>query len=156
MLSSSYREKSISRFIKRLSCVSACDCDPTGSRDGVMCDPLTGQCICKENVDGQRCDRCKYGFFNLRAENPDGCQGKKYSERSRESCGLTLELSWQLYKICVTLIMCFQFLACRCHALGSIGSCDQWTGSCQCDHLASGPQCDRCVVGFMLELLSLY
>lgn len=45
-----------------------------------MCDPLTGQCICKENVDGQRCDRCKYGFFNLRPENPDGCQGKKYSD----------------------------------------------------------------------------
>lgn len=57
--------------------MSACDCDPTGSRDGGMCDAFSGQCICKQNVEGQRCDRCKYGFFNLRPDDPDGCQGEE-------------------------------------------------------------------------------
>lgn len=55
----------------------ACDCDPAGSKGGGLCDPLTGQCVCKDNVEGQRCDRCKYGFFNLRPDDPNGCQGGK-------------------------------------------------------------------------------
>lgn len=55
--------------------LSACDCDPAGSKGGGLCDPLTGQCVCKDTVEGQRCDRCKYGFFNLRPEDPSGCQG---------------------------------------------------------------------------------
>ncbi|XP_029687706.1 laminin subunit beta-4 isoform X3 [Takifugu rubripes] len=51
-----------------------CDCDPAGSKGGGLCDPLTGQCVCKDTVEGQRCDRCKYGFFNLRPDDPSGCQ----------------------------------------------------------------------------------
>ncbi|XP_041795045.1 laminin subunit beta-4 isoform X2 [Chelmon rostratus] len=89
-----------------------CDCAPAGSQGGGLCDSLSGRCVCKENVDGQRCDRCKHGFFNLRQDDPAGCQ------------------------------------ACRCHALGSVGSCDQQTGSCECARLAAGPLCDRCVAGF--------
>uniref|UniRef100_A0A4W6C4H5 Laminin subunit beta-1 n=1 Tax=Lates calcarifer TaxID=8187 RepID=A0A4W6C4H5_LATCA len=89
-----------------------CDCDPAGSHGGGLCDTRDGRCLCKENVEGRRCDRCKHGFFGLRKDEPAGCQ------------------------------------ACRCHALGSIGSCDQVTGNCECDHLASGPLCDRCVAGF--------
>lgn len=54
---------------------SACDCDPDGSHGGGLCDALTGQCFCKENVEGWRCDRCKQGFFGLRRENPSGCYG---------------------------------------------------------------------------------
>ncbi|KAM7397366.1 hypothetical protein PAMP_020344 [Pampus punctatissimus] len=50
-----------------------CDCDPTGSQGG-LCDPLSGQCVCKENVEGRRCDRCKHGFFDLRQDDPTGCQ----------------------------------------------------------------------------------
>ncbi|XP_071318517.1 laminin subunit beta-4 isoform X2 [Trachinotus anak] len=51
-----------------------CDCDPAGSHGGGLCDALSGRCVCKENVEGQRCDRCKHGFFNLRQDNPAGCQ----------------------------------------------------------------------------------
>ena len=36
-----------------------------------------GQCICKKNVAGARCDTCKTGFYNLQRDNPDGCQGKR-------------------------------------------------------------------------------
>ncbi|XP_036068153.1 laminin subunit beta-4 isoform X4 [Oryzias melastigma] len=54
------------------SCIP-CDCDPDGSHGGGLCDALTGQCFCKENVEGWRCDRCKQGFFGLRRENPSGC-----------------------------------------------------------------------------------
>ncbi|XP_075996664.1 laminin subunit beta-4 [Genypterus blacodes] len=51
-----------------------CDCNPAGSQGGGQCDPLTGRCVCKENVEGRRCDRCKHGAFGLRQDDPAGCQ----------------------------------------------------------------------------------
>ncbi|XP_029289830.1 laminin subunit beta-4 [Cottoperca gobio] len=51
-----------------------CDCDPAGSQGGGLCDTLSGRCVCKENAEGRRCDRCKHGFFNLRQDDPAGCQ----------------------------------------------------------------------------------
>ncbi|XP_074858922.1 laminin subunit gamma-2 [Carettochelys insculpta] len=47
----------------------ACDCDPAGSMG--HCD--SGRCVCKANVAGERCDRCKQGYYNLDAKNPEGC-----------------------------------------------------------------------------------
>lgn len=35
---------------------------------------IAGTCLCKANVEGEKCDRCKQGFFNLSSANPDGCQ----------------------------------------------------------------------------------
>uniref|UniRef100_A0A8C6S5C5 Laminin subunit beta 4 n=1 Tax=Neogobius melanostomus TaxID=47308 RepID=A0A8C6S5C5_9GOBI len=51
-----------------------CDCSPLGSESGGLCDVVTGQCLCKANAEGQRCDRCKPGHFGLRQEDPLGCQ----------------------------------------------------------------------------------
>lgn len=38
-----------------------------------MCDSFTGQCLCKENVQGSRCDQCRVGTFHLDPTNPKGC-----------------------------------------------------------------------------------
>ncbi|XP_014003610.1 laminin subunit beta-4 isoform X3 [Salmo salar] len=51
-----------------------CDCDLTGSLDNGLCDPVSGRCVCKENVAGDRCDRCKFGFYGFSQEDPTGCQ----------------------------------------------------------------------------------
>uniref|UniRef100_A0A8C2B263 Laminin, beta 2-like n=1 Tax=Cyprinus carpio TaxID=7962 RepID=A0A8C2B263_CYPCA len=59
-----------------------CDCDPVGSVEGGVCDSHTdldlgmigGQCRCKQNVRGQRCDYCKEGHYGLSLDNPLGCQ----------------------------------------------------------------------------------
>ncbi|XP_034391852.1 laminin subunit beta-4 isoform X2 [Cyclopterus lumpus] len=51
-----------------------CDCNPAGSEGGGLCDALSGTCVCKENVEGRHCNQCKYGFFNLRRDDPAGCQ----------------------------------------------------------------------------------
>ena len=69
-------------FLK-LIIFSECDCDIDGTTDEGECDQyndeeeglIAGQCHCKTNVDGQRCDRCKNGFWNFTMENWDGCQG---------------------------------------------------------------------------------
>uniref|UniRef100_A0A8C8RNI8 Laminin subunit gamma 2 n=1 Tax=Pelusios castaneus TaxID=367368 RepID=A0A8C8RNI8_9SAUR len=46
-----------------------CDCDPAGSTGRCV----SGRCICKASVSGERCDRCKPGYYNLDAGNPEGC-----------------------------------------------------------------------------------
>ena len=45
---------------------SPCLCNPFGSTDP-YCNRDSGQCLCKENVEGSRCDRCVPGYhsFNL-------------------------------------------------------------------------------------------
>ncbi|KAF5301739.1 hypothetical protein FQA39_LY19085 [Lamprigera yunnana] len=51
-----------------------CGCSEEGSADNVPnCDPYTGVCTCKENVEGNRCRECKPGFFNLDRSNDFGC-----------------------------------------------------------------------------------
>ncbi|XP_071801736.1 laminin subunit alpha-2-like isoform X1 [Asterias amurensis] len=51
-----------------------CDCDPIGSLGSTnFCNKGTGQCICKTNVEGNRCDTCMTGSYSLDANNPDGC-----------------------------------------------------------------------------------
>ncbi len=40
----------------------ACDCDPGGSLSN-DCDQRTGQCQCKPNIIGRRCNQPAPGFF---------------------------------------------------------------------------------------------
>jgi len=43
-------------------CFAACDCSTCGTSE---CDSHTGQCHCRDNVVGEKCDRCQaehYGF----------------------------------------------------------------------------------------------
>ncbi|KFO12383.1 Laminin subunit beta-3, partial [Balearica regulorum gibbericeps] len=51
-----------------------CECDPDGTVPGSICDPLTGRCVCKDNVQGDRCHLCKPGFTQLANANPMGCR----------------------------------------------------------------------------------
>ncbi|XP_045784357.1 basement membrane-specific heparan sulfate proteoglycan core protein-like isoform X5 [Maniola jurtina] len=48
----------------------SCNCDPRGEQ--MPCDD-SGYCICKQNVEGETCDRCRPGTFGLDASNPLGC-----------------------------------------------------------------------------------
>uniref|UniRef100_A0A3Q3VVE3 Basement membrane-specific heparan sulfate proteoglycan core protein n=1 Tax=Mola mola TaxID=94237 RepID=A0A3Q3VVE3_MOLML len=48
-----------------------CNCSVEGSTND---DPCISPCVCKENVEGENCDRCKLGFYNLQDDNWRGCE----------------------------------------------------------------------------------
>ncbi|KAM9343533.1 LOW QUALITY PROTEIN: laminin subunit beta-1 [Pholidichthys leucotaenia] len=102
----------------------ACDCDPVGSIEGVVCDGqppdpdmgmIAGQCRCKVNVKGMRCDDCKEGYFGLSQDDPLGCQ------------------------------------PCRCNPRGIVmmgASCDQISGDCFCKRYVTGRYCSECLTEY--------
>ena len=59
-------------FLDWFQLFSECDCDLTGSLS-FECEQAGGQCECKPNVVGRRCDQCAPGTFGF---GPDGCKGK--------------------------------------------------------------------------------
>lgn len=129
---------------------SACNCDPAGSQNGGICDRysdfsvglIAGQCRCKSNIEGERCDRCKEGHYDLSAEDPDGCQRKN----SFNMC-LTWMISSQTIDKHLNFVSCL--IACGCNSLGTIPggiSCDSVEGNCYCKRFVMGKQCDQCMV----------
>ncbi len=53
----------------------SCDCHVTGSTSS-SCHHGNGQCSCRPNVIGRRCDRCASGYAGLDAS---GCKGQLYN-----------------------------------------------------------------------------
>ena len=74
-------EKDIKSSLYQQLCVSECNCNPAGAKD-IPGYPLGGcgsvnkgiLCECKDRVTGRICDTCKEGYFNLNANNIDGCE----------------------------------------------------------------------------------
>ena len=54
--------------------ISGCGCDKSGTTQNTFCDKSNGQCDCKDNVEGRKCDTCIKGFWDLTMENPLGCE----------------------------------------------------------------------------------
>ncbi|KAM9095234.1 laminin subunit beta-2-like [Sarcophilus harrisii] len=100
-----------------------CDCDPSGTLDGGLCDThtdevrglLSGQCRCKAHVWGPRCDTCRPGYYGLSPALPEGC------------------------------------LSCRCDPRGTVPGdtpCDSISGDCYCKRFVTGQNCDQCLPEF--------
>ena len=49
-----------------------------------------GQCNCKTNVMGRKCDTCKHLYFNLTAGNSDGCARCACDGDGSSSCDTTI------------------------------------------------------------------
>uniref|UniRef100_W5KNR0 Uncharacterized protein n=1 Tax=Astyanax mexicanus TaxID=7994 RepID=W5KNR0_ASTMX len=135
---------------------ASCQCNSAGSVSGGQCNPATGVCVCKANVEGPRCDRCKPGYYGLNPSNPLGC--------SKCSCSASGSLSSVCDAVtgqCVCRpnmqgVSCDRCAAgfwnsptgcqpCNCDPNHSLSStCDQETGQCVCRSGFMGRTCGGC------------
>ncbi|XP_050676949.1 laminin subunit beta-1 [Leptidea sinapis] len=155
-----------------------CDCDPEGTTDKEnLCDDETdlannktaGRCLCKANVDGSRCDRCKDGYWNFEPQNPDGCEactcdrlGTIY-ERGCDSltgnCFCKRHVTGRNCDQCLTEFYGLSdsvdgCLACDCDIGGALDNdCDVITGQCKCRPNVTGRRCDQPIQNFFVGAL---
>ncbi|KAB5546301.1 hypothetical protein PHYPO_G00070480 [Pangasianodon hypophthalmus] len=158
-----------------------CDCDPVGSLDGGKCDSHTdiylgmigGQCRCKPNVQGQRCDYCKEGHYGLSQNDPLGCQSCNCDPRGTNMMGplcnhISGECSCKRY---VTGRYCNQCISeywglsndhagcrpCDCDFGGSYSKrCRMEDGQCDCRPHLIGHQCSDVEPGYFCAALDYY
>uniref|UniRef100_A0A7N8X2B0 Laminin, beta 2-like n=1 Tax=Mastacembelus armatus TaxID=205130 RepID=A0A7N8X2B0_9TELE len=159
----------------------ACDCDPVGSLEGGVCDSHTnlntgliaGQCRCKANVKGMRCDNCKEGFYGLSQNDSLGCQPCNCDPRGiilmEAPCDqISGDCSCKRY---VTGRYCNQCLPeywglsndlagcrpCDCDFGGAFNNrCMMENGQCDCRRHLVGRQCSEVQPGYFCASLDYY
>ncbi|XP_066523971.1 laminin subunit beta-4 [Hoplias malabaricus] len=149
-----------------------CSCDPAGSVDCGLCDPVTGHCVCKQNVEGERCDRCKLGFYGLSHEENSGCQrcqcnflGTKPSSPCDQTTGQCICENFALGPECDQCLpgywglgnTVYGCLPCDCDIGGAFSiECSSVNGQCQCRANMIGLSCSEPAPGYFLAPLDFY
>ncbi|MBN3303366.1 LAMB3 protein, partial [Amia calva] len=136
-----------------------CQCVNDGNGQGRMCDPETGVCLCKANVEGPRCDRCKQGYYGLSPSDPMGCKkcpcSAVGSSRGATCDAVTGQCQCLPHFVGQTCERCAAGYwnplsgqgceRCNCDPRNSYSSsCDQLTGQCQCRTGYGGRTCTEC------------
>ncbi|XP_054072022.1 laminin subunit beta-1-like isoform X2 [Rissa tridactyla] len=167
--------------IRSPTACALCDCDPAGSLDGGACDGHTdvalgmiaGQCRCKENVAGPRCDRCRHGAYGLSHGDPQGCQPCRCDPRGTVAGSSPCDpISGDCYckrfvagRSCSECVPEFWGLSydvggcrpCACDFGGAYNNrCSMEDGACPCRPHLMGRQCDQVQPGFFCAPLDYY
>uniref|UniRef100_A0A670YBI5 Laminin subunit beta 3 n=1 Tax=Pseudonaja textilis TaxID=8673 RepID=A0A670YBI5_PSETE len=133
-----------------------CECDPDGTVPESSCDRMNGRCVCKDNVQGDRCHLCKPGFTQLTNSNPQGCRecacnilGSRRNVPCDDETGRCFCLSNVVGEKCDECAVNHWKIAsgegcwpCNCHPQNSLSlQCNQFTGQCQCREGYGGLTC---------------
>uniref|UniRef100_UPI0037E7B566 laminin subunit beta-3 n=1 Tax=Semicossyphus pulcher TaxID=241346 RepID=UPI0037E7B566 len=136
---------------------SRCSCSADGSLSDV-CDPLTGQCLCRPHFHGRTCDVCSKGYWKPALSGrcePCGCDStRSYSDTCDQvtgQCECRPRFGGRTCSGCPAnsygdpLVGC---QLCKCDAEGTLpGMCDKKTGACLCRPGVTGTRCDSCSKG---------
>ncbi|CAJ1072333.1 laminin subunit alpha-3-like [Xyrichtys novacula] len=131
-----------------------CNCDQTGST-GTSCDPVGGQCPCRQHVIGRQCTKCATGYYGFPYCRPCEC-GRRLCDEVTGSCICPPQTLKPACDVCQTQTFSYHPLLgcedCECSPNGiktSAGpDCDRITGQCNCKPRIGGRQCDRCAPGY--------
>ncbi|XP_075802968.1 laminin subunit alpha-2 isoform X1 [Microtus pennsylvanicus] len=128
-----------------------CHCNSNGSFSEV-CHTRTGQCECRPNVQGRRCDECKPETFGLQLGRgcvPCNCNSfgsKSFDCDESGQCWCQPGVAGKKCDRCAHGYFNFQeggCTACDCSHLGN--NCDPKTGQCICPPNTIGEKCSECV-----------
>ncbi|XP_013910019.1 PREDICTED: laminin subunit beta-3 [Thamnophis sirtalis] len=133
-----------------------CECDPDGTVPDSSCDRMNGRCVCKDNVQGDRCHLCKPGFTQLTNSNPKGCRecacnmlGSRRNVPCDDETGRCFCLPNVAGEKCDECAVNHWKIAsgegcwpCNCHPQNSLSlQCNKFTGQCPCREGYGGLTC---------------
>uniref|UniRef100_A0A3B5AVF4 Usherin-like n=1 Tax=Stegastes partitus TaxID=144197 RepID=A0A3B5AVF4_9TELE len=136
-----------------------CVCDFGGTVPDGVCDMFTGQCPCKEGVEGAQCTNCAHNYYNRKGSS-QGCvpcicdpRGTVAGSVCDSTTGHCVCVPTRYGKDCSSCRPGLYLhpdqgicLECDCHPMGALQrDCESQTGQCACAHRSvGGRRCDQC------------
>ncbi|XP_044201958.1 usherin [Thunnus albacares] len=141
-----------------------CVCDISGTVPEGVCDMWTGQCPCRDGVEGAQCTNCAHNYYNRSSDihkglsqgcvpcvcDPRGTVAGSVCDSSTGQCiciptryGKDCSSCRPGFYLSTDQSMCVE---CDCHPMGaSQRGCESQSGQCACAHPSvGGRRCDQC------------
>ncbi|XP_074843383.1 laminin subunit alpha-3 [Carettochelys insculpta] len=130
-----------------------CNCHRAGATSSA-CNPLGGQCSCKPNIIGRRCNRCRTGYYGFPFCKLCNC-GQRLCDDVTGQCICPPQTVKPKCEVCERRFFSYHPLigceGCNCSSRGIVNAanpeCDKKNGQCKCRPGITGRQCDRCSPG---------
>ncbi|XP_054482290.1 laminin subunit alpha-3-like [Anoplopoma fimbria] len=131
-----------------------CNCDKSGSTL-TTCEPVGGQCPCRQHVIGRQCTKCATGYYGFPYCRPCEC-GRRLCDEVTGRCICPPQTVKPACDVCQGQTYSYHPLlgceGCECSPNGIKANagldCDLITGQCSCKPRIGGRQCDRCAAGY--------